>query len=1090
MNRRYRCRGCRRRLRTLAASSVTAASLLSPTARAFDRFWQAFVSGNFKDATKWLGGAVPGNGDNAVFRVFGGTPAPYTITLVGQSPILGPASYVNDELRVGPNTVTLAQSTSPALTSSTYTLNSAIQIGEGTGATIVNTSVSSLSGPNASIGFLAGSAATLNVNAGSFNVTGSGSGSGLFVGDAAPGTLNINANTQVNVTGSGSSSELTVGNNATGTLNVNANAVLNVTGNEGSTVIAANPGVGGTVNVRGAGATWNNTSGSSSASLVVGGQGTGALNITAGGQVNDQFAEIGFIAGSVGTVLVTGADSAWTNRGDLTIGASGNGTLAISGGAQVSADSAFIGTGSTGLGQVSVSGSNSLWSQNADLTIGGLASLNGVSGSGTLNVSAGGQVITAGNAFVGSVGTATATITGAGSKWMIASQLNVDMQCVVSATSGGAVTANSALDSGAIIVSGPNSSLTVSDFLNVSNGVPFSTNLATMTVSAGGHVGDRVAFLGVAGFSGVGQVNLTDVGSTWNTAEQLYVGLIGGGTVSLTGGAQVTAGETQLAVNARSNGVVTIDGAGSTFNNAGNFTVGVAGTATLTVSNGGTLNSGPVSIGPLGTVQGNSVINASVHNGGKVLPGVSAIGTLQINGDYTQTAGGDVLFEVGSTTQFDKLQVGGNANLDGTIQTSLVGGFTLTAGDRFKVLTSTHRSGVFGPSASFGGGGPRLVPIYTPTDVVLLAVGTFEKTWAIDADGNSSPDANWIGLAPVPSPAGIDDRVAFTTAITAPRTVTVDAPFTAGSIYFDGANAYTLQGPGAITLDASTGSVSLAVKNLHGVATHTIAVPVTFNQNASIDVAANGTLKLTQQMTTAAGVTVTRTGAGTLAVKNIRADALHLSSGTTAVMPAGGAAGTSLLKSLFIGAFARLDLNNNDLLIDYPPGLSPYQTIRTYLLNGLNTGNGGIISTVGQSDGRTIHAIVDNAARLHLTSFDGFSADDSTIIAKYTLRGDATLDGSVGFADLVALAQNFDNNSGQATWDMGDFDYDGNVGFSDLVALAQNYNAALPTEPIPGATPGFKQALVAALASVPEPSAVAGIALVGFASIRRRRRKL
>src|SRR5437763_3898098 len=138
----------RARLRLVAASALTAIGSCSPQARAFDRFWNSFSSGNFGDSTKWLGGAIPGSNDAAIFRVFGGTPAPYTVTFVGRSVLLGPADYVNDQLRIGPNTVTFAQSFSPALGPSTYTLNSAMFIGEGTGPSVLNTSLSSLNSTN------------------------------------------------------------------------------------------------------------------------------------------------------------------------------------------------------------------------------------------------------------------------------------------------------------------------------------------------------------------------------------------------------------------------------------------------------------------------------------------------------------------------------------------------------------------------------------------------------------------------------------------------------------------------------------------------------------------------------------------------------------------------------------------------------------------------------------------------------------------------------------------------------------------------------------------------------------------------------
>jgi hypothetical protein len=63
------------------------------------------------------------------------------------------------------------------------------------------------------------------------------------------------------------------------------------------------------------------------------------------------------------------------------------------------------------------------------------------------------------------------------------------------------------------------------------------------------------------------------------------------------------------------------------------------------------------------------------------------------------------------------------------------------------------------------------------------------------------------------------------------------------------------------------------------------------------------------------------------------------------------------------------------------------------------------------------------------------------------------MDNTVGFADLVRVAQNY-GQSGKF-WNDGDFNYDGKVNFADLVAVAQNYGNGLPSEPVPGASVEF-----------------------------------
>ncbi|HSZ56857.1 MAG TPA: choice-of-anchor Q domain-containing protein [Tepidisphaeraceae bacterium] len=66
-----------------------------------------------------------------------------------------------------------------------------------------------------------------------------------------------------------------------------------------------------------------------------------------------------------------------------------------------------------------------------------------------------------------------------------------------------------------------------------------------------------------------------------------------------------------------------------------------------------------------------------------------------------------------------------------------------------------------------------------------------------------------------------------------------------------------------------------------------------------------------------------------------------------------------------------------------------------------------------------------------------------TIELKYTLTGDANLDGSVNSADLQILLSNL-NRTGP--WDQGDFNYDGNVNSADLQALLAALNRHLGTQ--------------------------------------------
>jgi hypothetical protein len=94
------------------------------------------------------------------------------------------------------------------------------------------------------------------------------------------------------------------------------------------------------------------------------------------------------------------------------------------------------------------------------------------------------------------------------------------------------------------------------------------------------------------------------------------------------------------------------------------------------------------------------------------------------------------------------------------------------------------------------------------------------------------------------------------------------------------------------------------------------------------------------------------------------------------------------------------------------------------------------------------------------------------------ISGDTDLDGSVGFSDLVRLAQHYGIKDGTATWFEGDVNYDGNVGFADLVAVAQHYGQG-PASAIAGASAAFNADLAEAFAEVPEPGTMT-LSLVGM----------
>lgn len=120
-------------------------------------------------------------------------------------------------------------------------------------------------------------------------------------------------------------------------------------------------------------------------------------------------------------------------------------------------------------------------------------------------------------------------------------------------------------------------------------------------------------------------------------------------------------------------------------------------------------------------------------------------------------------------------------------------------------------------------------------------------------------------------------------------------------------------------------------------------------------------------------------------------------------------------------------------------------------------------------------------------SFTGTNPDLGAFEDNMPLRGDANLDHTVEFADLLIVAQQYGSTG--ATWTGGDFNFDGVVGFDDLLALAQNYGV---TQFQSGTTlddsvhAAFLNDLQSVGLLIPEPGSAACLALVAF--IRRGRR--
>jgi hypothetical protein len=145
-----------------------------------------------------------------------------------------------------------------------------------------------------------------------------------------------------------------------------------------------------------------------------------------------------------------------------------------------------------------------------------------------------------------------------------------------------------------------------------------------------------------------------------------------------------------------------------------------------------------------------------------------------------------------------------------------------------------------------------------------------------------------------------------------------------------------------------------------------------------------------------------------------------------------------------------LDVNRSTVYISYGSS-DPFVAILGYIRNGYNNGawNGTPTSTTGViTSSAALNSTNHNTAVGYADWADGRAVDaqPNTIELKYTLYGDANLDGAANSEDVQRLLTAF-NSSG--VWDQGDFNYDGIVDSGDLQAILAAYNTSLGSQAVP-----------------------------------------
>ncbi len=275
--------------------------------------------------------------------------------------------------------------------------------------------------------------------------------------------------------------------------------------------------------------------------------------------------------------------------------------------------------------------------------------------------------------------------------------------------------------------------------------------------------------------------------------------------------------------------------------------------------------------------------------------------------------------------------------------------------------------------------------------------------WFKDGSSNWNTAGNWTGGIP----NAVDAVANFQGAITTACTVSANVPVTLGAINFRSVRNYTLAGPGPITMDVSSGSASINVftTTASTTAVENISAPLVFNDPTTISVAAGASLAISGAITDSAGKALTKIGAGELTINgpqhyasptiltvaegtlelgsNAGGDGaanLDLLANATTVFSASQnlrslsigptatatvtASGHKILKTdqLSLSASSKLDLNDNDLVVNNGSFSAIENLIAAGFRDHLDTTATGIVSSTSQATGgNTILLLFDNA---------------------------------------------------------------------------------------------------------------------------------
>jgi hypothetical protein len=327
----------------------------------------------------------------------------------------------------------------------------------------------------------------------------------------------------------------------------------------------------------------------------------------------------------------------------------------------------------------------------------------------------------------------------------------------------------------------------------------------------------------------------------------------------------------------------------------------------------------------------------------------------------------------------------------------------------------------------------QIPSIAAPTPTTNVALDGSKNLTITDSASGGKNDVLTVSADTAHSRYVITDSVNYlSTAIsgaTGSGTHTVYVPFSAVtgtkvSLSLDGGmDSVTITGTKLpVTVDAGSGTDTINIVETAPSAPVTIA-PATGNDAVSINTDNTGTASAIFNSGTRIGAFTIGTGGSAAVAKN---------------------AGILQVDSLGVAAGGKLDLNNNDVVVNTGSAAALQALAFTGYSETVNAGKTGIISTAGQTSGLSpIHVFIDNAMLNNLV-WNGVQVGASAIIGHYTIIGDTDLNGVVTPDDYIAIDSNLGNRpSAGLAYFNGDMNFDGVVTPDDYLAIDSNLGRTL-----------------------------------------------